>query len=95
MTPDLMVHILEVVVIVGLAFIVVTACKTINDMNYLCDRLDRRIDFIKELEKKYRQIEERRIALTKEAAEGIKKAIDKKTTLELVEPLDFPNDEKE
>lgn len=95
MTIELLIHILEAVCIVGLGVIVVIAHMTITEMGYLCDRLDRRIDFIKDLEKKHRLIEEKRMQMTKEAAEGIKKAIDKKSMLELVDPLDFPNDHME
>lgn len=101
MNPELIVHILEVIVIIGLGVIVVIAHSTICEMHYLCDRLDSRIDFIKRLEKEHRRIEEKKIALTKEAAEGIKKAIDRKTFLEIFDAMvddplpDFPNDDKE
>lgn len=101
MNIELIIRIVEAVSLLAIIFLALIVYYSIGQINYLCDRLDRRIDFIKKLEKEHRRIEEQKIALTRQAAEGIKKAIDKKTSLEIFdelvdEPLpDFPNDSKE
>ena len=103
----------ELIIAILLAFstVITAVClfltvKTINDMNYLCEKLDRRIEFIKRLEKEHRELSkvtEIKKELPKaertifdDLADAIKEAIrsPKVTVIDKDKPLDFPNDNK-
>ena len=83
------------------AFVLFLAVKVINDMNYLCEKLDRRIEFIKRLEKEHRElskVDDSKTALQDAIRNHIAEAINRQRSLNVVDkdkPLDFPNDHKE
>lgn len=108
MNAELIIAILLAFTTATSAFVLFLAMKTINDMNYLCGRLDRRIDYIKKLEKEHRELS-RPQAGQNEVTEALKNRIfesirrieteiEKARHINVVDkdkPLDFPNDHKE
>ena len=92
------------------AFVLVLAVKAINDINYLCEKLDRRIEFIKRLEKEHRvlsmaaekpELPKRERTVFDDLSDALKEAVKtalkstKVTVVDNDKPLDFPNDNKE
>lgn len=81
--------------VVGLGVCIVFTVRIVNELNFFCERMDRRIEFMKKLEKENR---ERRTQNT-EFVDGVRKEIlrrlQEQRGINVVDkPLDFPNDEK-
>ena len=101
MNAELIIAILLAFTTATSAFVLFLAMKTINDMNYLCGRLDRRIDYIKKLEKEHRELvreEGAKTELQTAIRNHIAETLNRQRALNVVDkdkPLDFPNDHKE
>lgn len=81
--------------VVGLGVCIVFTVRIVNELNFFCERMDRRIEFMKKLEKENR---ERRTQNT-EFVDGVRKEIlrrlQEQRGINVVDkPLDFPNEDK-
>jgi len=80
--------------VVGLGVCIVFTVRIVNELNFFCERMDRRIEFMKKLEKENR---EKRTQNT-EFVDGVRKEIlrrlQEQRGINVVDkPLDFPNEE--
>ena len=93
---NLAIAIILAAVTVGLGVCIMFTVRIVNELNFFCERMDRRIEFMKKLEKENREKRTQNTEFVDGVRKEILKRLQEQRGINVVDkPLDFPNDNKE